>query len=65
MKKELKFEKIEKIVKAALAFRFVFTGITVAKAVYDMIPKQDKITGIDTDALIEKHLPKQDEVYPA
>ncbi len=54
---------IAKIVKtitiATKAIKVASVCFTIGATVHSLIPKYDKIEGIDTDKLISEHLPKQ------
>ena len=54
---------IAKIVKtitiATKAIKVVSLCVTVGATVHSLIPKYDKIEGIDTDKLINDRMPKQ------
>ena len=44
-------DEIKKIKKYVKLIKFAATAATVAMAIYTLIPKSEKITDIDTDAL--------------
>ncbi len=48
-----------KILKFVIAAKIIKKAARTARRIYLFIPKFDKITGIDTDKLVEKHMPKQ------
>lgn len=54
---------IAKIVKtitiATKVIKIASLCVTVGATVHSLIPKYDKIEGIDTDKLISDHMPKQ------
>ena len=54
---------IAKIVKAVTiaskAVKVASVCLTVGATVHSLIPKYDKIKGVDTDKLITDHLPKE------
>ena len=48
-----------KLLKFVIAAKTVSKIIKTAKKIYSFIPKYDKITGIDTDKLVENHMRKE------
>ncbi len=48
-----------KILKFVIAVKVINKTAKTAKKLYSFIPKYDKITGIDTDKLVENHMLKQ------
>lgn len=44
-------EEIKKIKRYVKLIKFAAAAATVAMAIYTLIPKSEKITGIDTDVL--------------
>lgn len=48
----------KKLLKFVLAAKAVSWLINTAGKIYRMIPKFDKITGIDTDKLVKNHMSK-------
>lgn len=53
MKKDIKFLKTKKLIKTAVVLRLLVSGVFAAITIYTLIPKHDKIAGIDTDVFIE------------
>ena len=51
-------ECIKKIYKFKAIFKVIAALISVGITVYNLIPKYDKIKGIDTDALVMSHIAK-------
>ena len=49
---------VKKVYKIKIAFNFGVKAYNMAYAVYSLFPKYDKITGIDTDKLVQKHMNK-------
>ncbi|MGN1443744.1 MAG: hypothetical protein ACI4XE_07835 [Acutalibacteraceae bacterium] len=47
----------KKITRASRLINFVATAMVVAVTVYTLIPKDEKITGIDENRLAEKFMP--------
>ncbi len=47
-----------KILKFVIAAKVINKSVKTAKKIYSFIPKYDKITGIDTDKLVQKHMQK-------
>lgn len=58
MKKADAKKAIKRAKLALKAVKIISTCVTVGAAVYALVPKQDKIEGIDTDSLIQKHSAK-------
>ena len=48
-----------KILKFVIAAKAVGKAGRIARRIYLLIPKFDKITGIDTDKLVENHIRKE------
>ncbi len=48
-----------KILKFVIAAKVINKTVRIARRIYLFIPKFDKITGIDTDKLVENHMPKE------
>ncbi len=48
-----------KILKFVIAAKVINKTVRIAHRIYLFIPKFDKITGIDTDKLVENHMPKE------
>ena len=46
----------KKLLKFVIAGKLIKKVYRIARRIYMMIPKFDKITGIDTDVLIKKHM---------
>lgn len=46
----------KKAIKAAAKTKFAFICLNVGATVHSLIPKYDKIKGIDTDKLIIQHI---------
>ncbi len=49
----------KKILVAVKAVKIASVCLTVGATVHSLIPKYDKIEGIDTDKLIREHMPNQ------
>lgn len=47
-----------KILKFVIAAKVISKSVKTAKKIYSFIPKYDKITGIDTDKLVQNHMQK-------
>ena len=47
-----------KIFKFVIAVKVINKTVKTVKKIYSFIPKYDKITGIDTDKLVEKYMPE-------
>ena len=47
-----------KILKLVIAAKVIKRTMKTVKKIYSFIPKYDKITGIDTDRLVENHMPE-------
>lgn len=47
-----------KILKFVIAAKVVNKTVRAAKKIYSFIPKYDRITGIDTDRLVQSHMPE-------
>ncbi len=47
-----------KILKFVIAAKIVTKAVKTAERIYRFIPKFDKITGINTDKLVENHISK-------
>ncbi len=47
-----------KILKFVIAAKIINKSVKAVKKICSFIPKYDKITGIDTDRLVENHMPK-------
>lgn len=47
-----------KILKFVIAAKVITKVVKTAKKIYSFIPKFDKITGIDTDKLVQNHMHK-------
>ncbi len=47
-----------KILKFVIAAKVINKTVKTAKKIYSFIPKYDKITGIDTDKLVQNHMQK-------
>ena len=48
----------KKLLKFVIAAKIADKTVRTAKKVYTLIPKYDRITGIDTDKLVQNHMPK-------
>ena len=48
-----------KINRTVVFVQFAITAIVAAVTVYKMIPKEDKIKGIDTDAIVDSYTHKE------
>ncbi len=48
----------KKMLKFVIAFKIIEKVVRTARKIYSFIPKFDKITGIDTDKLVENHMLK-------
>ena len=55
-------EIVKKVYKCKIAFKLGVKAYNTGYSVYSLFPKYDKITGIDTDKLIEKHTKNHNEV---
>ena len=55
MDREMIIQLSKKIIRIVLVAKIAGVCVKVGKAVYDSIPKYDKIEGIDTDLLIEEN----------
>lgn len=61
MKKNKTVKKInKKLHKASKIIHLAATALVVAMTVYTLIPKDEKISGIDENTLAERFMPKQD-----
>ena len=49
--------KLRKALKCVAIIKFASTAITVGYKIYTLIPKNEKIKGIDTEALVASNLP--------
>ena len=56
MDRETKINLPKKLLKFVIAFKAVKKAVKIAKKIYTLIPKFDKITGIDTDILVKNHM---------
>ncbi len=61
MKKKTLKKINKKITRASRLVNFVATAAVVAMTVYTLIPKNEKISGIDENRLAEKFMPKPDD----
>lgn len=50
---------LKKIAGLMSVIRFAAVAVTVGAAIYSLIPRDDKITGIDENELIKAFLPKE------
>lgn len=50
-------KNIKKALKCVAIIKFASTAITVGYKIYTLIPKSEKIKGIDTEALVLSNLP--------
>ena len=48
-----------KINRTVMVVQLAVTAIVAAVTVYKMIPKEDKIKGIDTDAIVDSYTHKE------
>lgn len=55
MDRNMVIELSKKIIRIVIVAKLAGVCVKVGKAVYDSIPKYDKIENIDTDLLIEKN----------
>ena len=55
MDREMIIQLSKKIIRIVLVAKIAGVCVKVGKAVYDSIPKYDKIEDIDTDLLIEEN----------
>lgn len=51
----------KKLSKASRIINFAATALVLAVTVYTLIPKDEKISGIDENRLAEQFMPKPDE----
>ena len=62
MMKNKTLKKInKKISRASRLINLIATAVVVAVTVYTLIPKDEKITGIDENRLAEEFMPKPEE----
>ena len=61
MKKKTLKKINKKITRASRLINLVATAAVVAMTVYTLIPKNEKISGIDENHLAEKFMPKPDD----
>lgn len=59
MERETIINLPRKILKFVIAVKIINKIGRVARRIYLFIPKFDKITGIDTDKLVENHMRKE------
>lgn len=48
---------VNKVLKCVAIIKFASTAITVGYKIYTLIPKSEKIKGIDTETLVENNMP--------
>lgn len=61
MKKNKTVKKIsKKLSKASKIINLAATALVLAVTVYTLIPKDEKISGIDENKLAERFMPKQE-----
>ena len=60
MKKSPNKAFLKKIKKCRFAVNLAAAAIVLAFTIYNMIPKDEKISGIDENKLAERFMPKQD-----
>ncbi len=48
----------KKLLKFVIAAKLIKKSLRIIRRIYLFIPKFDKITGIDTDKLVENHMSK-------